>query len=189
VRRGDAGAVNVAILRTASDGVPAAPEIVGKPGLTLAESDQQGNLFCPTCNYNLTGLTVLRCPECGSSFQHEAILRLAGSAPKTIGFWAAIVQLLWPPAVFTILGFLFAVSNLEWLYGTLILCIGIYALLNGIEIAQRTTASLSVRSGGSAYFQGNKNRLAWMAVFLVLFQWAVAFAGCGAGAALGHRLF
>ncbi len=32
--------------------------------------------LCPTCDYNLTGLTSRRCPECGEAFDlHEARLR------------------------------------------------------------------------------------------------------------------
>ena len=27
-----------------------------------------GTVVCPTCGYNLTGLTEARCPECGSKF-------------------------------------------------------------------------------------------------------------------------
>ena len=37
-----------------------------------------GQLLCPTCGYNLTGLKGTRCPECGSEFTLDAIL--AGQA-------------------------------------------------------------------------------------------------------------
>ena len=36
---------------------------------------------CPTCGYNLTGLTEARCPECGSKFTLDELL--AAQQPKT----------------------------------------------------------------------------------------------------------
>jgi hypothetical protein len=32
-------------------------------------------LSCPACGYNLTGLTIARCPECGSTFTIDELLR------------------------------------------------------------------------------------------------------------------
>ena len=31
-------------------------------------------VVCPTCGYNLTGLTEPRCPECGSQFTLDQLL-------------------------------------------------------------------------------------------------------------------
>jgi hypothetical protein len=36
-------------------------------------------LVCPTCGYNLTGLSELRCPECGSKF---TLSELVAAQPK-----------------------------------------------------------------------------------------------------------
>lgn len=33
-----------------------------------------GGVVCPTCGYNLTGLTGTRCPECGSEFTLDQLL-------------------------------------------------------------------------------------------------------------------
>lgn len=33
-------------------------------------------ITCPTCGYNLTGLTESRCPECGSKFTLDELLAL-----------------------------------------------------------------------------------------------------------------
>ncbi|MDB5303490.1 MAG: hypothetical protein JWM97_1039, partial [Phycisphaerales bacterium] len=31
-------------------------------------------VVCPTCGYNLTGLTATRCPECGSQFTLDELM-------------------------------------------------------------------------------------------------------------------
>jgi hypothetical protein len=41
-----------------------------------AESDERV-LICPQCDYNLTGLTKCRCPECGAAFDPVELQRRA----------------------------------------------------------------------------------------------------------------
>lgn len=38
----------------------------------LPSSDEE--IYCPICNYNLTGILTGRCPECGSLFDREALI-------------------------------------------------------------------------------------------------------------------
>ena len=37
-------------------------------------SSGRANIVCPTCGYNLTGLTNARCPECGGQFTLDELL-------------------------------------------------------------------------------------------------------------------
>lgn len=37
-------------------------------------SGSHATLTCPTCGYNLTGLSTARCPECGSTFTLDELL-------------------------------------------------------------------------------------------------------------------
>ncbi|HEX4124280.1 MAG TPA: hypothetical protein VHY37_06090 [Tepidisphaeraceae bacterium] len=41
-------------------------------------------ITCPTCGYNLTGLSQSRCPECGSTFTLDQLLALQPGADKEI---------------------------------------------------------------------------------------------------------
>jgi len=41
---------------------------------TARMEDSAGVLVCPTCGYNLTGLSESRCPECGSKFTLNELL-------------------------------------------------------------------------------------------------------------------
>jgi hypothetical protein len=47
-------------------------ETIAERAARLSGSDA---LVCPTCGYNLTGLTEPRCPECGSRFTLDELLR------------------------------------------------------------------------------------------------------------------
>jgi len=51
----------------------------------LAAQPTDSGLRCPRCEYNLTGLTEARCPECGALFSWEAV-RAAAERRPTIAF-------------------------------------------------------------------------------------------------------
>jgi hypothetical protein len=42
--------------------------------------------LCPQCDYNLFGLTQMRCPECGRPFTFEEV----GATPAELGFTGTI---------------------------------------------------------------------------------------------------
>lgn len=42
-------------------------------------------IVCPTCGYNLTGLTETRCPECGSRFTLNELIALQPKAEVEVG--------------------------------------------------------------------------------------------------------
>lgn len=43
---------------------------------------EDSRLRCPECNYNLTGLTQSRCPECGSTFDWDEVRQARDRAPR-----------------------------------------------------------------------------------------------------------
>jgi len=56
-------------------------------------------LRCPSCGYNLTGLTAARCPECGTIFDWDDVRRAADPTP-TIAFerargWRRVPAFFW----------------------------------------------------------------------------------------------
>jgi hypothetical protein len=44
----------------------------------------KSTVTCPTCGYNLTGLTECRCPECGSKFTIDELMALQVTAHEDI---------------------------------------------------------------------------------------------------------
>jgi hypothetical protein len=61
-----------------------APQTTDTPAPGEAAPTDSG-LRCPACEYNLTGLSEPRCPECGTSFTWEDV-RLAAANQPTIAF-------------------------------------------------------------------------------------------------------
>jgi hypothetical protein len=49
------------------------------------------HLICPTCGYNLTGLTRHVCPECGSAFDPEMLLEMPEIATREM-VWRMIAS-------------------------------------------------------------------------------------------------
>lgn len=59
---------------------------MNRPAQNTGSSDATTNPpRCPNCEYNLTGLTESRCPECGEPFDWEQVIRQAAN-PVTIAF-------------------------------------------------------------------------------------------------------
>lgn len=44
-------------------------------------------IYCPVCNYNLTGVLSGRCPECGSAFHREALFAAQRASDITLIPW------------------------------------------------------------------------------------------------------
>lgn len=54
-------------------------------------------LHCPACGYELTGLPVPRCPECGEEFDPAELSEFQKSPPKTyLGHSIAVTLVCWP---------------------------------------------------------------------------------------------
>lgn len=52
-----------------------------------ASGATDSELSCPTCDYNLTGLTENRCPECGEAFDPEQVRRLCSTHVQPATPW------------------------------------------------------------------------------------------------------
>jgi len=51
-----------------------------------SEHDGEG-IYCPLCNYNLTGVMAGRCPECGALFDRKALLATQKASRVTLIPW------------------------------------------------------------------------------------------------------
>ncbi len=82
----------------------------GTPSGTPLAADQ--GLRCPRCEYNLTGLSAARCPECGAAFDWETVRAAATTRPiiaferargrkKIVGFIQTWLAVLFAPWLFS----------------------------------------------------------------------------------------
>jgi len=73
-------------------------------------------LFCLKCDYNLTGLTENRCPECGLAFDPEALAADMATWPEPISWPVATFWLVLSPALVGACGFFTALTGWSGLY-------------------------------------------------------------------------
>ena len=73
-------------------------------------------LHCPQCDYNLTGLTENRCPECGLGFDPEALAADMETWPEPISWPAAVFLLALSPALVGACAFFMVLSGWGRLY-------------------------------------------------------------------------
>jgi hypothetical protein len=58
-----------------------------QPGPGPATAPADSGLRCPNSEYNLTGLTENRCPECGAAFDPEELRRILTGKPEPVPGW------------------------------------------------------------------------------------------------------
>jgi len=131
--------------------------------------ERLSGLFCPNCDYNLTGLSDDRCPECGVSFNPFELQRMVQSAAKPITTATLAVRVLWPGLAFGVLIWLSALLDHEWLFGTWVLAVIVVVPVNTYHTAQQVLASLRVRAGRGPYamFPSGRSLVVFLGVSIV----------------------
>jgi len=95
-------------------------------------------LHCPQCDYNLTGLTENRCPECGNRFDRQLLTLSNRIRPLKIGWVEAALRLLAFPVIMPLaVGFAHRLE-IDWCAFTTILPFGAFLIGSGVQSARIT---------------------------------------------------
>lgn len=75
-------------------------EMVSDAGDRTREGATEEALYCPICEYNLTGLVESRCPECGEGFDRDELNRpanaeVAATPWERQGTWGSFLRTWW----------------------------------------------------------------------------------------------
>lgn len=145
----------------------------------MANEDVQ--LFCAECGYDLTGLVEMRCPECGEVFDRDELARTMREAIAiSLTSDEFFAKLAWPPiALFLLVIFLAMVSQF-WAIPTVLIIYAVFTVVNTRDALIRYRTHRAVRRGLSPY----SRRLPIFAPFwlyfaaLTLFLIALPFVVC-----------
>jgi hypothetical protein len=135
----------------------------------------QPALHCPNCDYNLTGLTENRCPECGSEFDLDELRDIAYPKATPIANMDLAYQLLFQPAIETVLALLLALLGSVYLGGPIPILLCALLLLAHLyfkteSLVPRLLANMSSDKDGDHNHKRRSFVLRWGMPLLFLFQ-------------------
>jgi len=148
-------------------------------------------LYCPTCGYNLTGLTESRCPECGEGFSRAELAAIGGIKHPSIVWFLVVLVLL--PVVFALLVYKsFEPGTIRDLFEPFALVfVGIYFLLSlgsSIFTARNIARRLVMRPPKSRPNLGSVTLTILFATIFFLTQGFLVFVGFFVGCAANFQI-